>query len=92
MIFLIALAYTAASMRGKILKKQGQQKYIARLKELKRIERRHSVFWVGLYGQMWIIAVDFCADWMNQIMKNNLNKLPFYQKGLRAMSLIQAVS
>ncbi len=92
LILLIALAYTAASLKGKILKSLGKQKYIARLKELKRIERRHSDLWIGLYGHTWILALDFCKEWMNQIMKNNLNKLSFYQRGLRAMSLIQAVS
>ena len=92
LILLIALAYTAASLKGKIFKSLGQQKYIARLKELKRIERRHSNFWIGLSGHIWILALDFCKEWMNQIMKNNLNKLSSYQRGLRAMSLIQSVS
>ena len=92
LILLIALAYTAASLKGKIFKSLGQQKYIARLKELKRIERRHSNFWIGLYGHIWILALDFCKEWMNQIMKNNLNKLSFYQRGLRAMSLMQSVT
>ncbi len=78
LILLIALAYTAASLKGKIFKSLGQQKYIARLRELKRIERRHSNFWIGLYGHIWILALDFCKEWMNQIMKNNLNKLSFY--------------
>ena len=92
LILLIALAYTAASLKGKIFKSLGQQKYIARLRELKRIEVRHSNFWIGLYGHIWILALDFCKEWMNQIMKNNLNKLSFYQRGLRAMSLMQSVS
>lgn len=33
---LIALAYTCAGLRGQFIKSKGQQKYVSRLKELKR--------------------------------------------------------
>ena len=56
LILLIAIAYTASALKGKSIKNQGYQKYISRLIEPKRQVRRHSEFWVGLYGQSWILA------------------------------------
>lgn len=88
-VLLIALAYTCAGLAGQKFKRQGQQKYVSRLKELKRIDRRHSNFWVGLYGQMWVAGMEFCGNLVQELMRIRCNKLPFFQKGLRAMTLIQ---
>ncbi|MGF1488330.1 MAG: IS4 family transposase [Prochloraceae cyanobacterium] len=88
LILLIALSYTMLALRGKNLKNKGLQKYIARLKENKRTTRRHSDHWVGMYGEMWILAWNFCYEWIDTIIKHNSGKAPFYQKGLRAMSAI----
>ena len=90
LVLLIALAYTCAGLRGQSIKSKGQQKYIGRLKELKRMTRRHSNFWVGLYGQMWIAALESCSDWVRNLMIIRPNKRRFFQKGLRAMAVIQA--
>jgi len=90
LVLLIALAYTCAGLRGQSIKSSGQQKYIGRLKELKKLQRRHSNFWVGLYGQMWIAALESCSDWMRNLMLIRPNKRRFFQRGLRAMALIQA--
>jgi hypothetical protein len=68
LVLLIALAYTCAGLRGQAIKYKRQQKYIGRLKELRRVTRRHSNFWVGLYGQMWIAALEFCNDWVRNLM------------------------
>jgi hypothetical protein len=90
LVLLIAIAYTYAGLRGKFIKSSGQQKYVSRLKELKRMTRRHSNFWVGLYGQMWIAALESCSDWVRDLMMIRPNKQTFFQRGLRAMALIQA--
>ena len=90
LVLLIALAYTCAGLQGQFLKLSGQQKYVSRLKELNRMTRRHSNFWVGLYGQMWIAALEFCSDWVINLMMIRPNKRTFFQKGLRAIALIQA--
>jgi hypothetical protein len=90
LVLLIALAYTCAGLRGHTIKSKGQQKYIGRLKELKRMTRRHSNFWVGLYGQIWIAALESQSDWVKNLMIIRPNKRTFFQKGLRAMALIQA--
>jgi hypothetical protein len=64
LVLLIAIAYTCAGLQGQIIKSKGQQRYVSRLKELNRMTRRHSNFWVGLYGQMWIAALEYCSDWV----------------------------
>ena len=88
-VLLIAIAYTCAGLAGQSIKHQGQQKYVNRLKEPRRLEPRHSNFWVGLYGQMWIASMDFCEDWLKDLLIIRRNKLPYFQRGLRALSLIQ---
>jgi hypothetical protein len=88
-VLLIAIAYTCAGLAGQKIKQQGQQKYVNRLKELRRVEPRHSNFWLGLYGQMWIASMEFCGDLVRDLMSTRRNKLPFYQRGLSAMNLIQ---
>lgn len=88
LILLIAIAYTAACLRGQRTRTQGIQKYINRLQEVSRIEQRHSNFWVGLYGVNWTLTWGFCEIWVTQLMRLSPNKLPFYQKGQRAMHLI----
>jgi len=89
LVLLIAIAYTCAGLQGQVIKSKGQQRYIGRLKELKRMTRRHSNFWIGLYGQMWIAALESCSAWIRNLMIIRPNKRRFFQKGLRAMALIQ---
>ncbi|MDZ8186239.1 MAG: hypothetical protein RMX96_15460 [Nostoc sp. ChiSLP02] len=54
------------------------------------MHRRHSAFWVGLYGQLWIGAMEFWADLAHELMRLKPSKLPDFQQGLRAMTLIQS--
>jgi hypothetical protein len=91
LILLIALAYTCAVFQGQSIKRKGLQKYIGRLTELKRTERRHSSFWIGLYGQSWVIGMEECQEIVGELMRIRPNKLPFFQRGLRAMSLILSI-
>jgi hypothetical protein len=92
LVLLIAIAYTCACLKGDKTRSSGQQKYVCRLNELKRTQRRHSNFWIGLYGQMWIIGWEFCQRWVEQLMQLSRNKLPYFQRGFRAMEEIQFVS
>jgi hypothetical protein len=48
LILLIAIAYTSATIHGQQIKRKGVQKYVGRVKEAGRIERRHSSFYIGL--------------------------------------------
>ena len=89
LILLIALAYTASVIKGKSIKNSGSQKYVARLSEAQINSRRHSNFWLGLYGSLWIIAWDFLANLIENMMNLTSHKLPYYQRGLKAMSILQ---
>ena len=88
LILLIALAYSCATLQGKGIQKLGIQKYVGRLKEAKRTIRRHSSFWMGLYGHYWVIGIECCEKMIEELMAIRRNKLPFFQRGLRAMSLM----
>ena len=91
LILLIALAYTSRAIKGKILKKKAKQKYIGRPEEKRRKTRRHSEFWLGLYGELWCNNYEKYLEEIKQIMLLNRNKLTCYQKGLKAMSEIEKV-
>ena len=89
LIFLIALAMTSAWLQGRRTQCQGQSSYVCRTPESRRTRKRHSNFWRGLYGQAWIVAFHQCQEWVEELMASVGNKRAFYQRGLRAMTLIQ---
>lgn len=64
------------------------QKYVGRVKESGRIERRHSSFYIGLYGRTWVNFMESCMELVTNLMKLSRNKQQCYQRGLRAMRLI----
>ena len=88
LILLIAIAYTASCLVGLNIRQSGHQEYINRLKIEGKNRPRHSYFWTGLYGSTWCLALDPCWGWVEKLMKTARNKLPFYQRGLRAYELI----
>ncbi|WP_199341866.1 hypothetical protein [Nostoc punctiforme] len=89
LIFLIALAMTSAWLHGRRTKFQKQELYICRRQEKSRTRKRHSNFWIGLYGQNWIEALHECQAWVEKLVGSIHNKQAYYQRGLRAMKLIQ---
>jgi hypothetical protein len=91
LVLLIAIAYTSATIQGQQIKRKGIQKYVARTKEYGRLERRHSSFFVGLYGQSWVNFKDDCMELVTKLMNINRNKRKFYQQGLKAMKLIESM-
>jgi hypothetical protein len=88
LMILIAIAMTEAGLRGKRTQLQGQEKYVCRLSEPGRTRRRHSKFWIGLYGENWLIAHDCCWEWVESMIGLVRNKQPFYKRGLKAIKLI----
>ena len=88
LILLIALAMTSAWLHGQRTQLQGQQKYVYRLTEKGRHRRRHSNFWIGLYGESWLVAFQSCQLWVEEMLSLIANKKSFYQRGLRAINLI----
>ncbi len=89
LILLIALAMTSAWLHGQRTQFQRQQTYACRSQEKGRTRKRHSNFWLGLYGQNWIVAFHECQVWVEELISSIRNKHRFYQRGLRAMTLIQ---
>jgi len=63
-------------------------KYVGRMTEWGRKVRRHSSFWVGLYGYCWVVGMEFCEEIVGELIRIRSNKLPFFQKGMRARNLI----
>jgi hypothetical protein len=89
LVLLIGLAMSAAWLQGQYTSTLGKSSYICRQKETHRTRRRHSNFWIGLYGHNWIAAFHLCQEWVAELLDIIRNKLPFYQRGLRAFNLIQ---
>ena len=90
LILLIAIAYSLATFQGQKIKNKGMQKYIGRIKEYGRVSRRHSSFYIGLYGQTWINFMESCWELVIDLMRLSSNKVEYYLRGMRAMELIQA--
>ncbi|MBD0302705.1 MAG: IS4 family transposase, partial [Tolypothrix sp. T3-bin4] len=88
LILLISLAYTSATISGQKIKRMGVQKYVGRIKESGRIVRRHSSFYIGLYGHNWVNFIEETSELVAQLLILNPNKRPYYQQGQRAMRLI----
>lgn len=63
-VLLIALAYTCAIIQGIDFRMSKVERYICRSKEQARIQRRHSNFWLGLYGQSWLNNLLLSIDWV----------------------------
>jgi len=89
LILLIALAMTIAWLQGQRTRLQRLETYISRTQEIGRNRKRHSNFWIGLYGYNWLIAFHECRAWVEELMSKNSYKKSFYQRGLRAMTLIE---
>lgn len=90
LVLLITIAYTSATIQGQKIKRKGIQNYVARVKEYSRLERRHSSFYVGLYGQNWVTFKDDCIELVAKLMRLNPSKRKYYQKGISAMRLIES--
>lgn len=92
LILLISLAYTAATISGQKIKRMGVQKYVGRIKELGRTVRRHSSFYIGLYGANWVNFMENSYELVAELLTLNPNKRKYYQQGKRAMRLILSAS
>jgi hypothetical protein len=89
LILLIALAMTSAWLPGQKTQYSRKPSFVCRPCEHKRTRRRHSAFWIGLYGSTWIVSMNDCQELVLQMMAAVRNKQPFYHQSLKAMMLIQ---
>lgn len=88
LVLLISLAYLLATIQGREIKRKGVQKYIGRVKETGRYTRRHSSFYIGLYGYTWVNFQEICRELVEELMRMSPNKRRYYQQGQRAMRLV----
>ncbi len=87
LILLIAITYTASSYHGNSIKKSGTQRYICRLTQTGRKDRRHSNFWVGMYGELWVITWEYLVDIVQDMIDFSPQKKSHDQRGLKALSI-----
>lgn len=66
----------------------GIQKYVGRIKESGRTIRRHSSFYIGLYGSNWVNFMEETSELVVELLTLSPNKRKYYQQGERAMRLI----
>jgi hypothetical protein len=92
LILLISLAYTSATISGQKIKHKGVQKYVGRIQESGRTVRRHSSFYIGLYGANWVDFMESSYELVAELMTLAPNKRKYYQQGERAMRLILSAS
>jgi hypothetical protein len=88
LILLITLAYASATFSGEILKGQGNAKYVGRVKEKGRTERRHSDFYLGIHALSWVESLQKFDVEIRALMNLSPGKRANYQRGMRAASLI----
>jgi hypothetical protein len=86
----MTIAYSLASVQGRRIRKKQVQRYVGRVREPQRAQNRHSQFWIGLYGSLWIGSLNLWSTLANQLMALKPQKRPFFQRGLHAISLIQS--
>ncbi len=92
LILLISLAYTSATISGQKIKRMGVQKYVGRIIEFGRTVRRHSSFYIGLYGSNWVNFMEETSELVAELLTLSPNKRKYYQQGERAMRLILSAS
>ena len=92
LVLLISLAYTSATISGQKFKRMDVQKYVGRIKESGRTVRRHSSFYIGLYGSNWVNFMENSYELVVELLTLSPNKRKYYQQGERAMRLILSAS
>jgi Transposase DDE domain len=89
LILLIAIAYTATTIVGREVSVKSVEKYVGRVAEKEREERRHSYFYVGLYAQSWVSHLSNpIVEIVNELLSLSPHKRDHYRRGMRAMNLI----
>jgi hypothetical protein len=69
------ITYCLSSFKGQKIKQIGVQKYVGRVEESGRTQRRHSSFYISLYGQTWVSFIDDCWGLLQDLMRFNRNKI-----------------
>jgi Transposase DDE domain len=91
LVLLIAIAYTLATFHGESIQPLGVRNYVCRTTEPHRYVERHSHFWIGLHGQLWVDSMADFADLMIRLVTLKPHKRLNFQRGFHALSTLQSV-
>ncbi|NES72955.1 MAG: transposase [Okeania sp. SIO2D1] len=91
LILLITLAYCQAIFWGKTIQSKGISHYVARPTPSRRKYRQHSRFYIGLQGFSWLDSLNFFVDEMQELQFYAPQSRPHYQRGHKAIALLQSV-
>lgn len=91
LVLLIAIAYTLATFHGESIQQMGVRNYVCRTTEPRRQIERHSHFWIGLHGQLWVDSMADFFDLMMHLVNLKPHKRLNFQQGFHALSAIQSV-
>jgi len=89
MILVMSLAYLKSTLQGDEINRHQGQKYVCRPKEAGRIYRRRSTFGVGLDGENWVKNLEQYHQWAAELTSKSPHKRRFYQRGIRAQTIIR---
>jgi hypothetical protein len=92
MILVMSLAYLKSTLQGDEINRYQGQKYVCRPKEAGRIYRRRSTFGVGLDGKNWVKNLEQYHQWAAELTSKSPHKRRFYQRGIRAETIIRSTS
>ena len=87
LILLISLAYTYVTISGQKIKRKGVQKYVGRIKESGRTLRRHSSFYIGLYGSNWVNFMEDSYELVAELLTLVLISASIINKGRGQLGL-----
>lgn len=89
LVLLIAIAYSVTTIRGQQMNIMPRRTYICRLKEALRATERHSDFWIGNYGTLWVESMDNLSELAAALMSLKPQKRAYFLKGMTALRSIQ---
>jgi hypothetical protein len=90
LVLLVTIAYSLATFYGESIKNMGTRNYVCRKLESNRSVERHSHFYIGLYGRLWVNAMNEWPDLIIQLTNLKPNKQRNFREGLNALSIIQS--
>jgi Transposase DDE domain len=90
LVLLVAIAYSLTTFHGESIQKKGVRSYVCRKPEPHRLVERHSHFWIGLYGQLWVNAMNDWPELVILLTSLKPNKRRNFQQGFKALSIIQS--
>ena len=89
LVLLIVIAYSLATMHGQQMRALRIEPYAGCINKHEYKAPPHSDFSFGLYGQRWIYGMELWADWAFRLMAFKPHKRLYFQRGLRALSLMR---